>query len=188
MRSLTTSERRTLRLGAIALGIYLTLFLGFQGWRAAAERRAEYRRLQTEAMLWRERLKVYADKARVAGELMEEFRFDPVQLARTSVVAQASAAIQRAALGGGLQLGPVRESAGRGSGRELAAIQLEGVGPPVALLRFLHEVGRLGFPLIADSVQFTPEPGPTGRLKLNVTLVILDFERWDTNLERPRDV
>lgn len=188
MRPLTVSEQRTLRYGAIGVGLYLVLFLGFHVWKAAREQRAEYQRLHTEALTWRSRLEVAAEKARETRVLMEQLRFDPVQLARTSVVAQANAAIQRAALAGGLQLGPIRESAGRASSRELATIQLEGTGPPQAVLQFVHQVGRLGFPLITDAVQLRVEPGQPGRLKLNVTLLLLDFEEWGTNPEPLPDV
>lgn len=187
MRSLTPSERRTVRLGAIGLGIYLAVFFGFQSWKSLNRQRTEYDRLHSEAVTWKNRLEVSREKAQLARDLMEQVRFDPVQLSRTSVVAQASAAIQQAALGGGLQLGPIRESSGRSSARELAAMQLEGVGPPTGVLRFLHDLGNLGFPLIAESVLFTPEPRQPGRLKLNVTIVILDFERWDPPQENRPD-
>jgi len=92
-------------------------------------------------------------------------------------VADASAAIQKAAQSGKVQLGPIRETPGRSSAKELASIQLEGVGPVPAIMGFLHQLGSLGYPLVVDAVQLTPENKP-GSLKMNLTIVILDFEQW----------
>ena len=60
---------------------------------------------------------------------MEDFKMDPRKLSRPVVVAQASAAIQKAAQGLGVMIGPVRELSGRPANRELASLQLEAVGP-----------------------------------------------------------
>lgn len=185
MRPLTQSEKRTIRLGAIAVAVYLTLFLGLQARKAGERRHTEYTRLRQEAVTLRERLSVYHDKAAVARDLMETFRFDPAQLSRTTLVAQATAAIHQAAVGGGLQLGPIRESPSRSAARELTSIQLEGMGPVPAVLRFLQTLGSLGFPLVAESLQITPQPGGPGQLKINLTLVLLDFDRWTPAETRP---
>ena len=56
-------------------------------------------------------------------------------------------------------------------------MQLEGAGPVPAVTAFLHRLDTLGFPLIVDSVQLSPEPRP-GMLKLNLTIIILDFDQW----------
>jgi len=177
MRPLTDRERRTVRLGAIAISVYLALFFGLQFWRGAERRTTEYRKLLAQAREARLEAGVAREKALAAGELMELFRMDPAQLSRTTIVAQATAAIHRAATGGGMTLGPVRETSARSADGEIAAIQLEGMGPVPAILRFIQSLGSLGFPLIADSVLLTPGPQP-GHVKLNITIVILDFDQW----------
>ena len=109
---------------------------------------------------------------------MESFRLDPSKLNRESLMAQASAAIQTAALGGGVQLGPVRESPGRPSSKELGSIQLEAAGPVPALLKFVQQTHSLGYPLVIDTMQIGSEPTRPGQLKLNLTILILDFDQW----------
>jgi hypothetical protein len=185
MRPLSSREKRTIRFAALAVAIYLVFFFGFQLWKTGARRRAEYLRLVREAVEFRQKLDVYDDKASAAAKLMEQFRFDPAQLSRTTIVAQATAAIQEAALTGGIQLGPVRESPARAAARELTAVQLEGIGPVPAILKFLQGLGTLGFPLVADSLQLTPETRQPGQLKMNVAIVILDFDQWKATEERP---
>ena len=109
---------------------------------------------------------------------------DPAKLDRSAIVAGASSAIQKAAAGGGFQLGPIRETPTRGSGRELASIQFEGSGPVKAAAGLLHSLKTLGYPLVIDSAQFTSDPTRPGQLKLKLTVVILDFDQWK-NEEAP---
>ncbi len=179
MRPISSSERRTLRLAGIGIALYLVVFFGFQAWKKGERRRTEYRKLVAEASTWNSRLTVYDDKVEATRKLMEFYRMDPAKLSRTSLVAEASAAIQQAAQRGAIQLGSVRETPSRTTtGRDLSAIQIEGMGQPPAILRFLASLETLGFPLVADTVQLTPAPGGPGMLKLNLTLVIPDFEKW----------
>ena len=110
---------------------------------------------------------------------------EPQKLAKATLVAQASAAIQNAAKGGAIQLGPLRESSGRASAKELASIQLEGSGPVPAVLSFLHQLETLGFPLLVDALQMTPDTTKPGQLKVTMTIVILDFDQWKDS-EVPR--
>ena len=196
MRPLTDRERRLIRYGGLGLGVYLVLFFGFQAWRLGERRRSDYQLLLREAVALNDRLAVYDDKVAATRALMERLRMDPAQISRTTLVARASAAIQQAAMQGGLALGPVRESPARGLGREICTIQIEGMGPPPSILKFLETLGNLGFPIVTESVQISPPsmgpgmgmgggmgmpmgmPMPGGPLKLNITLVILDFEEW----------
>jgi hypothetical protein len=99
-------------------------------------------------------------------------------LTRASVLAQASAAIQSAALGGGVAIGPVRESPARPASSELGSIQLEAVGPAPALLKFVQQTRSLGYPLMIDSMQVGSEPSRPGQVKLNLTILVLDFDQW----------
>lgn len=184
MRTLTPHEKRTLRMATAGLAIYLGVFAGWQGWRYGEQRRSEYQKLVKETEAFKLHVQPYEPKALVVTKLMESFRLDPARLSRTSLVAEASAAIQKAALTGGIQLGPVRETPARPSAKELASIQLEGTGPVPAVMALLHRVERLGYPLIADSIQLTPETTKPGQVKLKITIVILDFEQWKSE-EKP---
>jgi hypothetical protein len=109
---------------------------------------------------------------------MEDFHLDPAKLRKATVVADASAAIQTRAKTGGVQLGPIRESMTPGQGKGLATVQMEGSGPIPAMLAFLGGLDRIGFPVIVDSVQFSAVTGRPGQVKMNLTLIILDFEGW----------
>ncbi len=178
MRTLTQREKRTVRLGAIALGIYLVLLGGLQAWNYLAKKQAEYRQLLTQAQDLRRKVELYQGKVQHIQKLMDGFRMDPAKLDRASVIAKASAAIQSAALGGGVQVGPVRESPARPSSKELGSIQLEAAGPVPALLKFVQQTHSLGYPLIIDSLQVGSEPSRPGQGKLNLTIIILDFDQW----------
>jgi hypothetical protein len=175
--ALNDRERRQ-SVGSIRLSIYLVLFFGLKVWNFADRKRSQYRAALAEATALNERLRVYDDKVAVSKALMEQFQMDPAKLSRTTLVAQASAAIQQSAMQGGVQLGPVRESASRGgAARELTSIQIEATGPPPQILAFLASLGGLGIPLVIDSIQMTPGPmGPAPVVSL--TLLILDFDQW----------
>jgi hypothetical protein len=178
MRAFTNREKRTIRFATIGLAIYLGLFVGYRGVASLETRRADYRRLVREAQDLKTEVNRYETKIAVVKKLMESFQLDPARLKRTSVVAEASAAIQKAATGGGLQLGPIRESPARPASGELATIQFEGTGPLPAALGLLHRLERLGYPVVIDSAQIAAEATRPGQVKLNLTLVILDFEQW----------
>ena len=178
MRPLTDREKRTVRIGGIGLAIYLALFCGMQVWKFFERRRSDYRQLLAEAQQLRRDIQPYEDKAQILKKLMEESRLDPARLSRTTVVAEASAAIQKAAQSGGIQLGPVRESPTRASGKEIATVQLEGSGPAPAVLAFLHRINSLGYPLIVDTMQLNSDNSRPGPVKVNLTIIILDFDQW----------
>jgi hypothetical protein len=177
MRTLTPHEKRTVRFGAAVIVIYLLVFGGLQVWRYFVRCRADYQQLVNQADRLKQEVRLYDDRVSVVKKLMESLRLDPAKLARTSVVAEASAAIQKAALSGGVLVGPVRESPARPSSKELATVQLEGTGPVPAVMGFLSRLESVGFPLIIDSVQLTPDMRP-GQLKVNLTILILDFDQW----------
>ena len=186
MRPLSDRERRLVRFGGIGLAVYLVLFFGLQAWNYGQRRRAGYERLVREAAALNDKLTVYDDKVAVSKKLMEQFRMDPAKLSRTTLVAQASAAIQQAAMQGGVMIGPVRETPSHsGTGKELSTIQLEANGPAPGILKFLQNLGTLGFPLLTDSIQMTLPPMGMGPVKVNLTIVILDFEQWKPGEGRP---
>ncbi len=177
MRTLSDQEKRTIRIGVAVLAAYLVLFYGWRWGKRLEARRVEYQQLVHQAEQLRRELLPYEKKALVIQRLAQKFQMDPLKLSRTTLVAEASAAIQKAAGSGGLQLGPIRESA-RGSVKELASMQLEGVGPAPAVMGFLYRLERLGYPIVFDSVQITADPAKPSTVKLNLTVVILDFDQW----------
>jgi hypothetical protein len=177
MRTLSDQEKRTIRIGVGALAVYLVLFYGWRGWNALETRRTRYEGLVRQAQQLKRELQPYQKKTVVIQDLSEKFQLDPTKLSKTTLVAEASAAIQKAASTGGVQLGPLRESA-RGSVKEMASMQLEGVGPVPAIMQFLHRLERLGYPIVFDSVQVTADPSKPGAVKVNLTIVILDYDQW----------
>jgi hypothetical protein len=177
MRALNPSEKRTIFICGLIIVLYFSIFGLPKSWRSLNPGRADYEQLRDSAEKLKREVDVYTNRVLRAQKLMEGFQMDPAKLYRTSVVAQASAAIQKAAAGGGMQVGPVRESPARGSNKELISMQLEGSGPVPAVVAFLSRLESVGFPLVIDSVQLTPDMRP-GQLKLSLTLVILDFDQW----------
>ena len=184
MPALTQREKRTVRFAAVAIAIYLVLFFGMQGWKRLEASRAEYQKLVQDAQKLRQEVQPYENKALLAEKLKGNFHIDLSTLAKTSLVAQASAAIQQAAQAGGVQLGPIRESAARTSSKELVSMQLEGFGPVPAVTALLHRLEVLGYPLILDSVQVSSDPTKPNMVKLSLTIVILDFDQWKNEEKR----
>ena len=178
MRTLTDHEQRTIRIAAVAVGIYLVLFIGLSVWKRLETRRSAYQKLVMDARSLKRELEPYENRALLIEKLKETFHFDPLKLSKATLVAEASAAIQKTAQSGGVQLGPIRESAARPSAKELASMQLEGFGPVPALLTFLHRLETLGYPLLLDSVQISSDPTKPGMVKVSLTIIILDFDQW----------
>ena len=176
MRTLTPQEKRTVRYAGVGIAIYLALFGGIKVWKFFERQRTDYRQLLAEAEILKLEVKRYETKIERTKKLMETFHMNPARLTRATVVAEASAAIQKAAKEGGFQLGPVRESPPRPSSKELASIQLEGSGPVQASLSLISRLETCGYPLIIDSAQLSADPMKPGQIKLNLTIIILDFE------------
>jgi hypothetical protein len=178
MPALTDRDKRTLRLAAAGVTIYLFLFFGWRGWQALESKRDDYRQLVMSAERLKQELQPYEVKTLRLEKLKGTYHLDPDKLSKATLVAEASAAIQRAATSGGVQLGPVRESPARPSAKELASMQIEVMGPVPAMMSLLHKLQTLGFPLIVESVQISADPNKPGAAKLNLTIVILDYEQW----------
>lgn len=178
MKTLTPSERRTVRIGGIGVVIYLVLFFGLKGSQSLAAHRAAYERQVRAAHLLRSEVEIHEARALKLQRLMERTRIDPGQLSTNTVVAQTSAALQQAAQSGGLQLQAVRESLARSGQREIGTIQLDATGQPTAVLGFVARLERIGFPVVIESLQFSPDPRGPGMLKVHLNLVVLDFEQW----------
>jgi hypothetical protein len=183
-KALSNTEKRTIRLGATIVGVSLALLCVQHIWKFFSNQNADYKNLLAQTDTLRTELRPYKGKAEDVRTLMEKFRMDPNHLSRTSVVAEVSAAILKTAASSGVQLGPIRESAARQSNKEIASIQLDCTGQVPNLLGFLHRFESMGYPIIIDSVQLSPEPRP-GNLKMHVGLVILDFEQWKAEERTP---
>jgi hypothetical protein len=178
MPTLTQREQRTIRIAGTGLAIYLVLFFGYLAWKRLEGRRATYQALVLEAQALKRDLVPYENRVLLTQKLKDSFHLEPRKLSRSTVVAEASAAIQNAAKSGGIQVGSIRESPARTSAKELASMQFEGVGPVPAIMTLLHRLEILGYPLVVDSVQINADPAKPGMVKLNLTIVILDFEQW----------
>lgn len=173
MRTTTPREKKLIRYGGIGIAIYLLLF--FIG-KPLQKQRTDYQKLVREAQALSDHVRPYKEKAEGVQKLMDTFQFDPAKLSKATVVGEASAAIQKAAMSSGIQVGSVRESLSR-SGKELASMQFEGMGQVPAIMGLLKRMETLGYPIIIDSVQITPEKMGPGMVKLSLTIVILDFEQ-----------
>lgn len=184
MTALTERDRKTARLGAIVVSLYLALFFGWRGWNYLEGRRSEYRQLVIDAQRLKREILPSENRVILAQKLIETFHLDPQKLSKTTLVARASAAIQTAAAMGGVQVGPIRESPARASSRELTSMQLEGIGPVPAVISLLHRLESIGYPLIVDSVQLGSEAAKPGVMKINLTVIILNFDQWKTE-EKP---
>jgi len=178
MPALTQRDQRTLRIAGAAIAVYLVLFFGLRLWKSLEARRTAYQQLIVDAQRLRRDLQPYENRVLLTDKLKETYHLNPAKLSRASVVAEASAAIQKAAAGGQVQLGPIRESTARPSAKELASIQLEGVGPAPAITALLHRLEVLGYPLVVDSIQINAEPTKPGMVKLSLIIAILDFDQW----------
>lgn len=176
--TLTASEKRTIRLAAMVLGGFLAAFVAYNILLFFQHRRAAYLNIAAEAQQLKRDAKDYPNKAAMVKKLMDDFQLDPARLVKSSVMAEASAAIQKAANGGGVKPGAIRESPGHASKKELGTIQFEGSGQVAAVMALLHRLPLLGYPLVIDSVQITSDPMRPDQIKLNVTINVLDFEQW----------
>jgi hypothetical protein len=178
MRTLTQHEKRTIRIGGALIAVYLLLFGGARVWSFLEKKRTDYAKLKGEAENLAAEIQTYQAKADSAHKLMEAFKLDPAKLNKSTAVAEASAAIQKAAAAGGIQLGAIRESPARPSNKELATIQIEATGPVPVVTALLSRLDSVGYPLVIETVQITPMPMGPGMVKLGLTIVILDFEQW----------
>ena len=185
MQHLSQSEKRTVRLGAIIVGACLLFLAGQQVWKFFARESGEYHERLAEADKLRDELKPYKGKVEDIRTLMEKFKLDPNHLSRTSVVAEASAAILKTATSSGIQLGPIHETAARHANKEISSIQLDCTGQVSALLGFLYRFESIGYPIIIESVQLNPEPSKPGNLKMHLGLIILDFDQWKADERTP---
>jgi hypothetical protein len=183
-RPLTNQEKRTIRIAAVCVAAYLALFYGLAVRNYFLERRQAYEKLVQQAKDLRNVIQPYQAKISTATNLMDHFRMDPAKLKRATVMAEASAAIQQAAAASKLGVGPVRETPGRASAKEVGSIQCECNGPIAGVMALLHGLDHIGFPVIVDSVHLALDPRAPNMIKLNLTIVVLDFDAWKPKEEK----
>ena len=162
MRALSDREKRTVRLGAAAVGIYLVIFTGLTLWNRLEKSRDDYQQLIRTAERVKRELQLYEDKTVQVRKLRDAFHLNIDNLSKASLVAETSAAIQKAARNGGVQVGPVRESPARSTGKELTSIQLDITGQIKGVMALLHQLDTLGYPLLIDSMQISSAAGGPG--------------------------
>jgi hypothetical protein len=177
-RQLTPKEKRTIRVAAVCIFLYLALFYGPGLHGYFTSRREAYDKLVQQARDLRDVIKPYEEKVATATNLMDRFHMDPAKLKRASVMAEASAAIQQAAASEGVGVGPIRETPGRPSAKEAGSIQFEGTGQIAGVMHLLHALDRVGFPVIIDSVRVTADPRMPNMIKVSLNIVVLDFDAW----------
>ncbi len=178
MRALNPREKRTLRFAAVFLAIYLAGFFGLRGLKLLEGQRAEYERLRSRAALLAGEIATEKAKARKLERLKALWRFDANALRRESVVGDASSAIQKAAQSSGIELGSLKEAAGRSSTQELAAIVLDGRGTTTAAMQFIHSLGALGFPLLVERLEAKTTGMKPGQVQFSLSLSVLDYAAW----------
>jgi hypothetical protein len=183
-RPLTPKEKRTIRIAAVCIIIYLALWYGPAARTYFTSRREAYDKLVQQARELRAVIKPYEEKVQTATNLMDRFHMDPASLKRSSVMAEASAAIQKAAASEGVGVGPIRETPGRPSAKEAGSIQFEGSGPIASVMSFLHHMDRVGFPVVIDTLQLSSDPRMPNGLKVSMTIVVLDFDAWKPKEEQ----
>ena len=156
MPQLTAREQKLLRFAVTGISVYLVIFGGFKAWNFLEKRRVKYEQMMTDTARISQQLRPYENRVLMAEKLKETYRLDPRKLSRATVVAEASAAIQKEAKDRKVGFGPIRETAARASGKELASMQLEGSGPVAGVMEFLQRLPALGYPIVIDSVQLNP--------------------------------
>ena len=178
MMQLSDSDKKTLRLGAIVIAVYLVLFYGGMGTKKLRARQTDYKKLVQQSEQLRIDLMKYETDMLKLAKLKKSFQFDPLMEGQETLVSEVSAAIQKSAQMNGVKLSMVNETGARPSASIRASMRLEGEGPMQGVIKFLDGLDRLGFPITVDSVQLNANPRSPGGLKINLEALILDFNAF----------
>lgn len=184
--NISERDQRTLRFAGIGIALYLVLFYGVLGWKKLEARRASYEQLKRDAQGVAQMMDPYETKLLLIEKLRGTSGVDPSKLTRETVVALASADIQKVALSSRLKVASIREAPGSSTGRELAAMRMEAVGQVKSVMGLLHQLKTVGYPLVIDSMELTQDKRRPGNLKVSLQLVILDFEQWKKERKKSR--
>src|SRR5205809_6429084 len=82
MATLTDREKRTVRMAAIAIAIYLVLFFGLRIWKSLEAARLDYQVMLMDAQRLRRELRPYENRVLLAQKLKENFHMEPAKLSR----------------------------------------------------------------------------------------------------------
>ncbi len=178
MRTITSRERRTIRIAAIGVAIYLAFFFGSKAWSRLESVRERDGELRLAAATLDTKLLRAAREARRYRDLREKWRFDPSTLERATLVSGAWEAIEKCATTHQLALGASREAQGRGSARQIRVFQVDGVGATQNAMEFLHDLRHLGVPLVVEQITVSTANLPPGQVRLTLTLPVYDYEAW----------
>jgi len=178
MMQLSDSDKKTLRLGAIVIAVYLVLFYGGMGIKKLRARQTDYKKLVQQSEQLRIDLMKYETDMLKLAKLKKSFQFDPLMGGQETLVSEVSATIQKSAQMNGVKLSMVNETGARPSAAIRASMRLEGEGPMQGVIKFLDGLDRLGFPITIDSVQLNANPRSPGGLKINLEALILDFNAF----------
>jgi hypothetical protein len=50
-------------------------------------------------------------------------------------------------------------------------------------MRLLHNLDHIGFPVVVDSIQISSDARMPNGIKINLTIVVLDFDAWKPKQE-----
>jgi hypothetical protein len=183
-RKLTVKEIRTVRIAAAGVGLYLLFFYGGAILGSFGSRHGAYAEEVQEARDLRDVIKPYPKRIEAVSNLMARFEMDPAGLKHATLVANANAAIQKTGSSCGVNFGPIRETPGRSSAKEAGSIQFDGDGQIPGVMAFLHQLDSVGYPVVVDSIQLSPQQNRPGGLHFNLTVVVYDFDAWKAKEEQ----
>ena len=178
MGRLTDRDRRTIKLAGFGLLAYLVLFYGVSTWRYLESCLADHELLRLEASEVGLEVTAELKKWKRFRALREKWTIDLDSLDPKTVVSAAFDAIQTAAGKCGVGLGATQEIARRANAKELRVFQLQGSGATDSVMKFLHNLPRLGYPLVVDRLQVKGVPKKPGMLSVTLSVAILNFEAW----------
>ena len=175
MRALNEREKRTIRIGAIALATYLLVFGGLKMWRWLEARRSAYGELELElSRLENERLRMETRQVRL-GKLEKQFALDLVAWNPQTIVHEVRAGIDALAKKRKVALPPIRETNGLRQSGEFRKFLVKGSGTTVAVAQFVDELSGIGFPLVVNSFRLDKNGTKPGQVKFDLDVAILDY-------------
>ena len=171
-------EKRTLRRASGLLIVYLVAFFGWKVLGFLETKRGDYAEAKLSLLNVTSDILREQEKAKRLERLKENFKFDPKELSAETAVGEARAKIMHAAATCGVGVTKSREIQMQVSTKELGTIQIDGSGATLAVLRLLHGLKGLGYPLLIDRLQLDPMPKKPGIVHLALTVTLLNFEGW----------
>ena len=176
--SMSEKDKRTLRYGAIAIIVYLSLFYGKSLLGLFEGNRQDYFKKLDEAEQLGALFRSYETKGMKIEKLRGQLGINVHDLSNTNLVGNVGRKIQELVKASGYKMGQIREVAGRGGQGVAATLQIEGTGPLKSLMPLMHRFRHTGYPLIIDSMNIRAEKRKPGQLQWSVDVIILDYSQW----------